>query len=110
MKRCKVEVFDPPMCCSSGVCGPNVDTELVSFSRSLDWLRKQGVDVDRYNLSTHPAAFVAHELVKQELIENGTERFPLIAVNGLIIHKGSYPDRETLANLCGMAVSAGQSG
>jgi len=21
----KLEVFDPPMCCSSGVCGPNVD-------------------------------------------------------------------------------------
>lgn len=27
----KIEVFDPPMCCSSGVCGPAVDPVFPRF-------------------------------------------------------------------------------
>jgi hypothetical protein len=34
----KVEVFDPPMCCSSGVCGPNVDPTLARLAADLHWL------------------------------------------------------------------------
>ncbi len=31
-----VQVFDPPMCCSSGACGPKVlDRRLVQFSAAL---------------------------------------------------------------------------
>jgi hypothetical protein len=43
----KLEVFDPPMCCSSGVCGQNVDPKLVQFSATLDWLRAQGIQAER---------------------------------------------------------------
>ncbi len=24
-----IEIFDPAMCCSTGVCGPSIDTELM---------------------------------------------------------------------------------
>jgi len=33
-----IEIFDPAMCCSSGVCGPSVDPKLV---RSLTLWRKR---------------------------------------------------------------------
>jgi len=46
-----LQVFDPAMCCSTGVCGPQVDTQLVQFASDLDWLRSQGVVVKRHNLS-----------------------------------------------------------
>ena len=49
MKLSKLHVYDPPMRCPSGVCGPNVNQELVRFSNDLEWLRQQGVDVERYN-------------------------------------------------------------
>ncbi len=52
-----VRVFDPPMCCSTGVCGPSVDPDLARFSADLDWLKKEGVRVERYNLSQEPGAF-----------------------------------------------------
>ena len=46
-----LQVFDPAMCCSTGVCGPEVDTKLVQFAADLDWLKSQGVIVQRHNLS-----------------------------------------------------------
>src|SRR5690606_31175046 len=52
-----VRVFDPAMCCSTGICGPSVDAELVRFAADLDWLKTQGISVERFNLSQQPAAF-----------------------------------------------------
>ena len=99
MKPSKLQVYDPPMCCSSGVCGPNVNPELVRFSSDLDWLRQQGVEVERYNLSSHPAAFVRQEAVKEALKNEGNDCLPLIVVNGLIVTKGIYPARSDLMKL-----------
>jgi hypothetical protein len=42
-----VTVSDPPMCCSTGVCGPDIDPKLAQFAGDLDWLEEQGVDVER---------------------------------------------------------------
>lgn len=53
----KVEVFDPPMCCSSGVCGPSVDPALARFSSDLHWLANQRIAVERHNLAQQPRAF-----------------------------------------------------
>jgi hypothetical protein len=50
----KFQIFDPPMCCSTGLCGPGVDPALVTFSADLDWLKRQGIDVERCNLSQQP--------------------------------------------------------
>jgi hypothetical protein len=47
----KLEIYDPPMCCSSGVCGPSVDPVLPRFAADLDWISQRGVAVERYNLS-----------------------------------------------------------
>jgi len=46
-----VQILDPAMCCSSGVCGTEVDQALVEFAVDVDWLRKQGVTVERFNLA-----------------------------------------------------------
>ncbi|MEN6605218.1 MAG: arsenite efflux transporter metallochaperone ArsD [Bryobacteraceae bacterium] len=97
-----VEVFDPPMCCSTGVCGPNVDPALARFAADLHWLTGKGVHVERYNLSQQPQAFVAKQLVKSTMEREGNGCLPLILVNGRIASKGSYPGRGELARLCGM--------
>lgn len=55
----KVQVFERAVCCSTGVCGPNVDPVLVRFASDLDWLKGQGVNVERNNLSQQPQAFAA---------------------------------------------------
>ena len=47
-------VFDPAMCCSTGVCGSDVDQVLVDFSADMQWLKGRGVQVERYNLAQQP--------------------------------------------------------
>ena len=92
----KIDVFDPPMCCSTGVCGPEVDPVLPRFAADLAWLQQQGVSVNRYNMSQQPAAFVAHAVVKKMLQAQGNDCLPLILANDAVISSGQYPEREAL--------------
>jgi len=97
----KIEVFDPPMCCSSGVCGPSVDPALARFSSDLHWLANQRIAVERFNLAQQPQAFAASEVVKTALKQFGNECLPLILLNGAVVSKGCYPARDELARLTG---------
>ena len=63
----KLQVYDPAMCCSTGVCGPSVDPVLPRFAADLEWLKSKGVEVERYNLAQDLAAFAANSTVKQAL-------------------------------------------
>lgn len=94
-----LQVFDPAMCCSTGVCGPEVDTKLVQFAADLDWLKSQGVIIQRHNLSQNPAAFVENEAVKTALTEKGEAALPVMLLNGKVAVTGRYPDRAELAAL-----------
>jgi hypothetical protein len=98
-----IRVFDPAMCCSTGVCGPSVDPELARFAADVDWLQRQGVTVQRFNLSQEPAAFADTPAVK-EALGRGTEVLPLVLVGDRIAVEGAYPSRETLAALAGVVV------
>ena len=66
-----IEVFDPAMCCSTGVCVPSVDPALVRFGADLDWLATRGVPVERFNLAQQPGAFAERDLVSLALREKG---------------------------------------
>jgi hypothetical protein len=98
-----LRVFDPAMCCSTGVCGPSSDPELARFAADVDWLQKQGVKVERYNLSAQPGAFAETPAVK-EALARGVDVLPLVLVDDRIAVEGSYPSRETLAALAGVVV------
>ncbi len=92
----KLEVFDPPMCCSTGVCGPEVDPKLARFAGDLEWLKRNEVSVVRYNMAQQPKAFVDSIVVKQELDARGNACLPLILANGRILASGFYPQRGDL--------------
>ena len=98
-----IRVFDPAMCCSTGVCGPSVDPELARFAADVDWLKQHGVTVERYNLAQQPAAFAQTPVVK-EALARGTDVLPLILVGDRIAVEGGYPSRDTLAALAGVVV------
>ncbi|MDF7807474.1 arsenite efflux transporter metallochaperone ArsD [Pontiellaceae bacterium B12219] len=101
-----LKIYDPAMCCSSGVCGPDVDTELVQFANLLRNLDSTKVNVERYNLSQEPAAFVAEPLVKETLAQEGNGCLPLILVDGELISKGKYPAGTELMQWLGLDVKA----
>src|SRR5688572_18578044 len=102
----QIDVFDPPMCCSSGVCGPQVDPLLAAFAADVDWLGTQGVTVTRHNLAQEPQAFVSNPLVQQTLQREGDACLPLLLVNGEIAARGAYPRRDDLARLAGLVAAA----
>ena len=97
-----IDVFDPPMCCSTGVCGPNVDPKLVRFASDLDWLKQQGVAVRRFNAAQEPKAFADNAVVAAALQADPAHALPLVLVNGAIASRGVYPGREQLAAWAGV--------
>jgi AhpD family alkylhydroperoxidase len=101
-----IEVFDPAMCCSTGVCGPSVDPALVRFAADLDWLSGQGVTVERFNLAQQPGAFAERELVSEALRAKGEECLPLVLADGVVVSEGGYPSRAELAGIAGIAEPA----
>jgi hypothetical protein len=101
-----VRVFDPAMCCSTGVCGPSVDPQLARFSADLDWLKAQGVAVSRFNLAQQPGAFADDAAVKAALETKGEAALPLVKVSGEVKSSGVYPSRDELAAWAGVSASA----
>lgn len=104
----KIEVYDPPMCCPTGICGPSVDPKLTRFAADLDWLKKKGLEVTRFNLAQQPGAFVQNMAVRAELGAKGNSCLPLIVIDGAIVAGGGYPDRRALAELAGLAYDPAQ--
>ena len=102
----KLEVYDPAMCCSTGVCGPEVDPVQVAFAADLKWLAEQGITVHRYNLGQEPQAFAANAAVIKEM-EAGMDRLPIIAVDGHIVSTGIHLSREQLAAKLGLTAPPG---
>lgn len=102
----KLQVYDPPMCCSSGVCGANVDETLVRFSSDLKWLESQSVEIERFNLIQNPVEFKNNDAIKKLLASEGKKCLPIIVVNGSIVSKGIYPSREELASYFSIGFSA----
>ena len=93
----KLEVFDPAMCCSTGVCGPQVDPALARFEADLRWLGSQGAEVTRYNLGSEPGAFAGSDIVRTVLQAGGEDVLPVVLVDGKLKWTGHYPTRDELA-------------
>jgi len=101
-----VTVFDPPLCCTSGVCGPSVDPKLAQFAGDLEWLKAQGVNVQRYNLAQEPERFVANSIVKDILTRSGEDDLPVILVDEKLVSQGQFPDRHELITMAGLETDA----
>ena len=98
-------IFDPAMCCSTGICGAEIDQQLVDFAADLDWLKSEGIEVKRINLSQEPALFAENEQVKSILQNSGVEGLPVILADDELQSSGQYPDRVKLAQMVGVTAA-----
>ena len=98
----KVEIYDPAMCCSSGLCGPTLDPVLVKMNDTVLALKKQGIEVERFNLAQQPKVFLANKTVADLLHKNGKKILPVIVVNGEVFQTGQYPAYEDLCKALGI--------
>jgi len=97
-----ITVYDPPMCCSSGVCGADVDQRLVEFAANLDWLKAKGVAVRRIGLSQEPMEFIARPAIKALMEASGGDDLPAVLVGEEIVSQARYPSRAELAGIAGI--------
>ncbi len=92
-----IQVFDPAMCCSTGVCGPSPDADLARFASDLDWIGSRGVAVTRFTLSQEPGRFAEHAAVRSLLETDGEGALPIVIVDEEVRASGRYPQRVELA-------------
>jgi hypothetical protein len=102
----KIQIFDPALCCNTGVCGVDVDQLLVNFSADVDWAKQNGAQIERFNLAQQPMAFAENPVVKGLLERSGQEALPLILVDGEFALAGRYPNREELTRLARLALTS----
>lgn len=102
----RLELFEPAMCCSTGVCGPSVDQQLITLRDDLRWVESQGAGVDRHNLSSDPDAFVANAKVTGLMQAFGDKALPALLVDGEVQLHGRYPSRDELAELLAQSTAA----
>lgn len=92
----RLEVFDPALCCATGVCGPTSDPDLARFAGDLARLRRQEVAIERHNLAQDPGAFADHPAVRAELEKAGIACLPVVIADGRVLATGRYPSRAEL--------------
>ena len=104
-----IQIFEGPLCCNTGVCGPDPDQALVDFTADLDWLTRQGVSVHRANLAQDPAAFADSAVARAFVQKVGTSGLPLIVADDVTDATGRYPSRAELAQIAGIKAPAKDS-
>jgi len=97
-----INVYEPALCCSTGVCGPGLDQALVTFTADFDHLRGLGAEISRHNLASDPAAFAENASVRSFLEVAGSAGLPLTMVDGVTVATGTYPARDQLLRYAGL--------
>ncbi len=91
MSSVPVEIFDPPMCCPTGMCGPTIDPVLLDVNEMIVALQSEGIPVARYQMATHAQAFVNNKEVFRLIREKQLAALPITVVRGQIVQVGAYP-------------------
>ena len=95
----KMIIFDPAMCCSTGVCGPSVNPELLRISTVINNLKNKGLVIERYNLTNNPQIFVDNVTINEILMTSGVDSLPVTMIDGKVVKEGYYLSNEELCKL-----------
>lgn len=95
----KMQIFEPALCCETGVCGASVDPELLRITTVINTLKQNGVVIDRFNLNSAPMEFVKNYTVNMFINQKGVEALPCVTVDGNIVLEGRYPTNEEILTL-----------
>ncbi len=99
-------LYEPAMCCPTGICGPSIDPELLRISTVIKNLEKLGIKVERFNLKNYPNEFVKNPAINQLLMQRGVDALPAAMLDGKILKAGKYPSNEEIAGWLGVPVSS----
>jgi len=97
----KLEFYEPPMCCATGLCGPSPDERLVRLSQNINILKEQypGIEIERYMISQQPLKFRESPEVYKLVTSNGKKILPVTTFNGKVIKSEDYPSLEEMEKI-----------
>ncbi len=105
-----LEMYEPAMCCQTGICGPTVDPQLLEISGIYDHINKSGItEAKRYNLAQDTQAFVDNGTAIDLIHKNGKKILPITMVDGEVVKTGAYLTKEEFQKYSGVDLSAGAS-
>lgn len=92
----KMEIFDPAMCCATGVCGPSIDPELMRIATVINSLKEKGIIIKRHGLANEPQDFITNKVISDLLQKEGVEVLPVTLVDGVVAKIKAYPTNEEI--------------
>jgi arsenite-transporting ATPase len=98
-----IRIYEPALCCDTGVCGVDIDQSLVEVTAAVRKLQDLGADIERHNLATDPLAFTTNETVRTFMHIVGSAGLPLTVVDGVTVATGAYPSKTQLLTFAGLA-------
>ena len=102
-----IRIYEPALCCESGVCGTDSDASLVTVTADVRRLKDLGADIERHNLATDPTAFITDDTVRGFMHTVGSKGLPLTVVDGVTVATGTYPSREELLGFASLGNPSG---
>lgn len=99
-----LSIYEPAMCCSTGLCGVSYDPELLRISAAIINLKKHGIVVERYNLSSSPAKFMVNSEVNELIDDKGIKELPISEVDNKVVMTKRYPTNQEIAAFLGISL------
>ncbi|EHO06184.1 arsenite efflux transporter metallochaperone ArsD [Myroides odoratimimus] len=93
----EVKIYDPALCCPTGLCGVNIDPELMRIAVVIESLKKKGILVERFNLRDNPQVYVDTKVVNDFIQKESINNFPITTLNGVIVLTKSYPSNKQIS-------------
>ncbi len=92
MEKKELIIFEGPMCCSTGLCGPSPDKELIDINEALKKLAEEykGLKITRASMSFNPQLFLQTKEIRDLVKENGPGILPITMFNGMVVKKQKY--------------------
>lgn len=97
----ELTLYEEAMCCSTGVCGPDPDDELVEVSAALDQLEAafEDVDVSRANMQHDIDQFLQTQRIADLVEAHGPSILPITVVDDEIVGKSEYLGYDELESI-----------
>lgn len=94
-------IFEGAMCCPTGVCGPNLDKELIDINEALKKLADEykGLKITRASMSFNVELFLQTPAIRDLVRANGPSVLPVTLIDGNVVMKRKYPKYEELKEM-----------
>ena len=101
MLKKELTIFEGPICCPTGVCGPTADPVMIEFNETLKKLGEEykGLKITRASMSFNVTLFLQTPLIRDLVKEKGVGVLPVTVIDGKIVKKQAYPEYAELVKL-----------